>query len=80
VIRFKSLGYLISTLSVLLLGGVAWQSAQKSGGLVLACLVLGMATSIVGMAMRWLSSVHEQREKEEKARGAPAKQRQSVSA
>jgi hypothetical protein len=50
----KTLGYLISSLSVLLLGLVAWDGV-KDKPLLQVCLVLGMATSITGMFCRWLS-------------------------
>jgi hypothetical protein len=56
----KTLGYLISSVSVLLLGLVAWQGLSDKP-LLQVCLVLGMATSIVGMFCRWLS--YQQRKK-----------------
>jgi len=56
----KSLGYAISTLSVLLLATVSWQSASKAPFLAV-CLVGGAATSIVGMALRWSSYALEKR-------------------
>ena len=56
----KTLGYLISSVSVLLLGLVAWDGA-KDKPLLAICLVLGMATSIMGMFLRWLS--YQQKEK-----------------
>lgn len=59
----KGLGYLVSTLSVILLGIVAWSSASEKPAMA-ACLIIGMATSIVGMSMRWLSYRQEQREKQ----------------
>ena len=48
----KGVGYLVSILSVLLLGTAAWQQASKQP-LTLACLLLGMATSVVGMFLRY---------------------------
>lgn len=54
----KSLGYLISTASVMLLGAVSWKSASENP-LMLACLIGGMTTSIIGMALRWSSYVIE---------------------
>jgi hypothetical protein len=48
----KGVGYLVSILSVLLLGAAAWQQASKQP-LTLACLLLGMATSVVGMFLRY---------------------------
>ncbi|CAN5288777.1 hypothetical protein BH10PSE1_BH10PSE1_25130 [soil metagenome] len=53
----KTLGDLISTLSVILLGLVCWSTAMKHPSL-LACLVGGMAASIIGMVLRWLSVLH----------------------
>jgi membrane protein DedA with SNARE-associated domain len=60
---FKGLGYLVSTLSVILLGIVAWKSASEQP-LLFACLILGMIASVVGMALRWISHRIEQKEKE----------------
>lgn len=59
---FKGLGYLVSALSVILLGIVAWKSASEQP-LLFACLLLGMAASIVGMGLRWISHRIEQKEK-----------------
>ena len=53
----KGIGYLVSTLSVILLGIVAWDGASKDR-MLLACLIAGMASSMTGMFLRWLS--HEQ--------------------
>ena len=50
----KATGYAISTLSVILLGFVSWQSAHSDPVLSL-CLVAGIVTSIAGMGLRWLS-------------------------
>ena len=58
----KGLGYLVSTLSVILLGIVAWKGASEHAALQ-ACLIAGMLTSIAGMFLRWRSHRREQREK-----------------
>ena len=50
----KSLGYFVSIISVVLLGTVAWKSASEDPTL-LACLVGGMITSVLGMGLRWTS-------------------------
>jgi hypothetical protein len=50
----KTSGYLVSTLSVVLLGIVSFDSARKHP-LLLACLIIGMVTSAIGMGLRWLS-------------------------
>jgi hypothetical protein len=62
VSTYKGLGYLISTASVLLLGAVSLKAAQEST-LLMVCLLLGVATSILGMCLRWRSHRLEQREK-----------------
>lgn len=51
--HLKTAGYLVSSVSVLLLGWVAWPGAAKAG--LAPALVLGMAASIVGMGCRWWS-------------------------
>ena len=58
----KGLGYLVSTLSVLLLGILSWKSASEQP-LLLVCLILGMLASISGMGLRWMSHRLEQQKK-----------------
>lgn len=58
--KLKGAGYLISTVSVILLAIVSWSSAQKSE-LLMACLLGGAAASILGMFCRWLSYEIEKR-------------------
>ena len=58
----KSLGYLVSILSVLLLGAVAWESVADDPAMR-ACLILGMLTSMFGMGLRWASFFVDQRER-----------------
>jgi biotin transporter BioY len=57
---FKTGGYLVSTISVVLLATVAAPKAAESP-IMLACLIGGALTSIVGMACRWLSYQIEKR-------------------
>lgn len=57
----KGVGYLISTLSVVLLAIVSWKSASQST-LLVACLLVGAAASIAGMFCRWLTYQIEKRE------------------
>lgn len=52
--RLKGSGYLVSSVSVALLGIPALKSAQDEP-LMLLVLISGMALSIVGMALRWRS-------------------------
>jgi hypothetical protein len=55
----KTLGYGVSTVSVMLLGVSAWPGAQRAG--LQAPLILGMLTSVAGMACRWSSYELERR-------------------
>jgi hypothetical protein len=50
----KTTGYLVSTLSVILLGIVSWKAAQESP-VLMACLIGGVVASILGMVLRWTS-------------------------
>ncbi|RWL77831.1 MAG: hypothetical protein EOR69_28850 [Mesorhizobium sp.] len=56
----KGIGYLISTVSMILLAIVSWSSASRSP-LLVACLLGGSMTSIAGMFCRWLSYEIEKR-------------------
>ncbi len=56
----KTAGYLVSSVSVALLGLVSWKSASEQP-LLLAALIGGMAASIIGMLLRWLSFRQEQK-------------------
>ena len=58
----KTVGYLMSTVSVLLLAGAAWPGASKHP-LTLLCLLLGASGSILGMGCRWATYVVEHRKK-----------------
>lgn len=57
----KAAGYVVSTISVGLLGVAAWPGAKEAG--LLGALVAGMAASVVGMGLRWLSYRKESRER-----------------
>jgi hypothetical protein len=58
----KTCGYLVSTLSVFLLGIVSWKSASEQP-LLAICLFGGMAASILGMFLRWLSHEADRKRK-----------------
>ena len=58
---WKALGYLISIVSVFVLGAVAWPGSGEPKW-HLPVLIVGMATSIIGMACRYKSHLDEQRE------------------
>jgi uncharacterized membrane protein YqhA len=57
----KGAGYIISIFSVLLLGTVAWSAAPEDP-LLRWCLILGVATSILGMALRYAAHRRDRRE------------------
>ena len=59
----KGVGYLISTASVVLLAIVSWSSASRDP-LLVACLLGGVAASIVGMFCRWLTYEIEKRQED----------------
>jgi hypothetical protein len=69
VSTLKGLGYLVSTLSVVLLGIVACKSASEQP-LLFACLILGMLASVAGMSLRWISHRIEQKRKAAQERAA----------
>ena len=53
-VDFKGLGYFISTISVFLLGIVAWPTPEEPRWKAIAVSV-GMTTSILGMGVRFMS-------------------------
>lgn len=59
-VDWKGLGYLISIVSVLFLGAVAWTKANAPWWYYPA-LVLGMVTSILGMACRYKAHLDDVR-------------------
>jgi hypothetical protein len=68
----KGLGYLISTISVFFLGAVAWPQPEdpKWQGWAVA---IGMAASIVGMGVRFLSHRQDRRDIQRAAHDQPPK-------
>jgi hypothetical protein len=60
-VDWKGLGYLISIVSVFFLGTIAWPKPNDPWWHMPA-LVLGMLTSIVGMACRYKAHLDQQRE------------------
>ena len=60
-IDWKGVGYLVSILSVFLLGAVAWPKDGEPGW-YLPVLIAGMATSIIGMGCRYKAHLDQQRE------------------
>ncbi len=59
----KSIGYVISTISVALLGLVAWEAADE--GWMRPLVIAGVLASIVGMALRWLTYREDKRQRGE---------------
>jgi hypothetical protein len=59
----KLVGYLVSCVSVICLGIVSWSGAAEKP-LMLALLIAGMATSIIGMLVRFWSYVRDKQRKE----------------
>lgn len=57
----KGLGYLVSTLSVVLLGAVAWPEPGDPPEKIWL-LIGGMAASVAGMFLRYLSHRKDRRE------------------
>jgi len=60
-VDWKGLGYLVSIVSVLLLGAIAWPTASEPRW-HMPVLVLGVLTSIAGMGMRYRAHILQQRE------------------
>jgi hypothetical protein len=58
---FKATGYLTSIVSVLFLGAVAWPK-ENPPGWYHPVLIIGMATSIIGMGFRYLAHLRQKRE------------------
>jgi hypothetical protein len=60
-VGLKTAGYLVSIVSVALLGVASWPGASKHP-VTLAALFLGMAISIIGMGLRWWSFLRDHRD------------------
>jgi hypothetical protein len=71
-VDWKGLGYLVSILSVFLLGAIAWPKAEDPKWHIVV-LIAGMATSILGMAFRYKAHLDQQRELKEAEAKAEAK-------
>ena len=60
-IDWKGLGYIVSIVSVLFLGAVAWPALGEPRWHA-AALIIGMATSIIGMGFRYIAHLKQQKE------------------
>jgi len=58
---WKAIGYLISIVSVFFLGAIAWPKPGDPKWHIVA-LIVGMATSIIGMGCRYKAHLDQQRE------------------
>ena len=58
---WKALGYLISIVSVFFLGAIAWPKPADPWW-HLPLLIVGMATSVIGMGFRYKAHLDQQRE------------------
>jgi len=58
---WKAAGYLVSIVSVLFLGAIAWPKDGEPGW-HLPVLIAGMALSILGMGFRYKAHLDQQRE------------------
>ena len=71
-IDWKGFGYLVSILSVSLLGAIAWPKSDDPRW-HLPVLIVGMGVSILGMALRYKSHLGQQRELKKAEAEAKAK-------
>ena len=60
-VDLQGVGYLASIVSVLFLGAIAWPR-DNDPGWVLPALLVGMATSILGMGLRYVAHLRQMRE------------------
>lgn len=63
---WKAIGYLTSIVSVFFLGAIAWPKPEDPDW-HLPVLIIGMATSVLGMAFRYLAHIHQKKEMSKKA-------------
>ena len=65
---WKAAGYLVSIASVFFLGAIAWPKPEDPRW-HLPALIVGMATSVIGMGLRYKAHLDQQKElKEAKAK------------
>ena len=60
-VDWKGVGYLTSIVSVLFLGAVAWPKWNDPAW-VMPAVIIGMATSVLGMAFRYVAHLQQQKE------------------
>jgi hypothetical protein len=60
-VDWKGLGYVVSIASVFFLGAIAWPKPEDPAW-HLPALIAGMALSIIGMGLRYLAHLKQQKE------------------
>jgi uncharacterized membrane protein YhhN len=68
----KGLGYLVSTVSVFFLGVVAWPKPEDPKWQAWA-VAIGMAMSVIGMGLRFMSHRKDRKDIQRAARDEPPK-------
>jgi hypothetical protein len=63
---WKALGYITSIVSVFFLGAIAWPKPDDPDW-YLPALIIGMATSVLGMGFRYLAHIQQKKKMSEKA-------------
>lgn len=63
---WKTLGYLTSIVSVFFLGAIAWPKPHDPAW-HLPVLIVGIATSVLGMSFRYLAHIRQKKKMSEKA-------------
>lgn len=58
---WKAIGYITSIVSVFFLGAIAWPK-HSDPGWHLPVLIVGMATSVLGMGFRYLAHIHQKKQ------------------
>ena len=58
---WKAIGYITSIVSVFFLGAIAWPKPGEPHW-ILPVLILGMATSVLGMGFRYLAHIQQKKE------------------
>ena len=71
-VDLKGLGYLISTISVLFLGAVAWPKPEDPKWHAWA-VAIGMALSVIGMGVRFVSHRKDRKDIHRAAHDLPPK-------
>ena len=63
---WKATGYITSIVSVFFLGAIAWPKPEDPGW-ILPVLIVGMATSVLGMGFRYLAHIQQKKDMSKKA-------------